>query len=396
VEGLDTGDLRQESARRVASSAELPMLGLIFALAAEARLVREIRGRLVAVKLNAGIVERPLELWERMLEAFPRVGRAVCQPGWGQSLLRDRFREAIGAVLEELRVGGGSLLIVDACDLAWEIATACYALDEAPERHQALWRQLSDRDVRIALDVLEDLGALAQGAERVRLTELGSWSMSRVAGEPRPGNRLPRPAFGDIRARSVGRRTAAHGGTVALNRGAKRTSRRRCNVARALGCRERRVKLDRLDWPLVRRAVLELGDRLEHVVGGVAGEPRGDTRLALHDREFGGVRDDLEVIPQLDDGVVNLAPGLWKRQGAHHLREVGVRRRADQQATRQPAFLAAGGPEPRPRPLAASERLALELGRLVQARDFLHSQRTTRSARSPPVPRSSSQSWRLH
>lgn len=199
VEVLDTGDLRQESARRVASSAELPMLGLIFALAAEARLVRAIRGRLVAVKRNAGIVERSPELWERMLEAFPRVGRAVCQPGWGQSLLRDRFRQAIGAVLEELRVGDGSLLIVDACDLAWEIATACYVLDDAPERHQALWRQLSDRDVRIALDVLEDLGALAQGAEAVMLTELGSWSMSRVAGEPRPTNRLPR-FNGDVRS----------------------------------------------------------------------------------------------------------------------------------------------------------------------------------------------------
>jgi hypothetical protein len=52
--------------------------------------VRVTGGRLAQVKKNAGLLQRPLELWTRMFEAFPRLGEALCVPGWGGSLCGTR------------------------------------------------------------------------------------------------------------------------------------------------------------------------------------------------------------------------------------------------------------------------------------------------------------------
>jgi hypothetical protein len=98
--------------------------------------------------------------------------------------MRCHFREAIGARLERLYQRGGSIDVARACELAWEAVTALYFLEDAPEQHRTLWRKLNDRDVLHALKVLEHLGALQRNEERVTLTELGSWWMGRVAGEP--------------------------------------------------------------------------------------------------------------------------------------------------------------------------------------------------------------------
>jgi hypothetical protein len=70
-------------------------------------LVRVTSGRLVQVKKNAGLLRRPLELWTRMFEAFPRLGEALCGPGWGESLLREDFEAGIGAVLAAMARRGG-------------------------------------------------------------------------------------------------------------------------------------------------------------------------------------------------------------------------------------------------------------------------------------------------
>jgi hypothetical protein len=182
---LDTGDLPgpQAASARITSSAELPGLTAVVEWAKACRLVRVNKGRLVPVKKNMALLDRPLELWAAMLEAFPGLGEALCPPGWAESLMRCHFREAIGALLEELSRRGGSIDLAQACELAWEAVTVLYVLEDAPE-HRALWRKLNDRDVLHALKVLEHLGALRRNEERVTLTELGSWWMGRVAGEP--------------------------------------------------------------------------------------------------------------------------------------------------------------------------------------------------------------------
>lgn len=183
---LDTGDLpdRQEARRRITSSAELPELTAVVEWAKASRLVRVSKGRLVPVKKNMPLLDRPLELWAAMLEAFPRLGEVLCPRGWAESLMRCHFREAIGALFEEIYQRGGGIDVARACELAWEAVTALYFLEDAPEQHRTLWRKLNDRDVLHALKVLEHLGALRRNEERVTLTELGSWWMGRVAGEP--------------------------------------------------------------------------------------------------------------------------------------------------------------------------------------------------------------------
>jgi hypothetical protein len=182
---LDTGDLveSRETGWRVSSSAELPRLTAIVEWAKESRLVRVSRGRLVPVKKSAALLDHPLELWTRMLEAFPRLGTALCQPGWAQSPLRDLFQETVEALFEDLRQRGGSIDIAQACALAWEMVRARYMLEDASEQQLTLWRGLNDRDVREALGVLERFGALRRSGERVTLTELGSWGMRGAAGE---------------------------------------------------------------------------------------------------------------------------------------------------------------------------------------------------------------------
>jgi hypothetical protein len=108
---LGTGDLGDspELHRSVSSSAELPRLSAIVAWAKAARLVRVSRGRLVPVKGRAALLDRPLELWARMFEAFPRLGQALCPDGWGESLMRPHFQQAIDVFFEELCRAGGSV-----------------------------------------------------------------------------------------------------------------------------------------------------------------------------------------------------------------------------------------------------------------------------------------------
>jgi hypothetical protein len=118
--------------------------------AKESRLVRVSKGRLVPVKKNVVLLDRPLELWARMLEAFPRLGEALCPPGWAESLLRRHFQEAMDALFEELHRRGGSIDIAQACGLAWETVTALYFLEAATEQQRTLWRKLNDRDVLLS------------------------------------------------------------------------------------------------------------------------------------------------------------------------------------------------------------------------------------------------------
>jgi hypothetical protein len=181
---LDTGDLpdQREEGWRISSSAELPGLTTVVEWAKASRLVRVSKGRLVPMKKNVVLLDRPLELWARMLEAFPRLGEALCPPGWAESFMRGHFREAMDTLFEELRRQGGSIDIEHSCGLAWETVTALYFLEAATEQQRTLWRRLNDRDVLHALGELERFGALRLSDEHATLTELGSWWMRRAAG----------------------------------------------------------------------------------------------------------------------------------------------------------------------------------------------------------------------
>lgn len=187
---LDTGDeLAPMGGRyKTTSSAELVELTLIVEWAKACRLVRVYRGRLERVKKNAGLLDRPAELWERMFEVFGRLGDTLCPDGWAESLLRHHFKETIDAVLEQAYRRGGTIAAADAHALAWETVTARFYVDGAPEQHLKTWRATNDRDLRCALHVLGLLGAVDLDGDTVRLTEQGMHGMSRASGEATPGD----------------------------------------------------------------------------------------------------------------------------------------------------------------------------------------------------------------
>jgi hypothetical protein len=111
VDHLDTQDELDprvgDRVYRTKSSEELPELNTVVEWAKAARLVRVTGGKLVAVKKNATLLERPLPLWERMFSTFGALGPAICPPGWGESLLRRHFAEGMQAVLAGIYVRGG-------------------------------------------------------------------------------------------------------------------------------------------------------------------------------------------------------------------------------------------------------------------------------------------------
>jgi hypothetical protein len=174
---------------RTKSSEELPGLTLVAEWAKASRLVRVAGGRLVPVMKHAGLLDRPLDLWARMFEVFPKLGAALCPSGWGESLMRRHFDEAIAAVLARMGRHGGAIGVDEACALAWETVTAGYALDDAPDQHRATWRAMSDRDVRRTLEVLEQFGAVRiEDGQSAELTELAGWALRRNLGVYKPGD----------------------------------------------------------------------------------------------------------------------------------------------------------------------------------------------------------------
>jgi len=104
VELLDTGDrIDPEIGDRIfkiRSSEQLPYLTRVEAWMKAARLIRVAGTRLVPVKKNAGLVNRPLDLMLALLEAYPRLVRSLfARNAWRQSLVGDelRLRRQLGA-----------------------------------------------------------------------------------------------------------------------------------------------------------------------------------------------------------------------------------------------------------------------------------------------------------
>src|SRR4051812_25706838 len=81
---LDTGDdidpVIGERVFRTRSSAELPVLAIVVAWAKAVGLVRVVHGRLVAVKKNQRLIDRPAQLCNLMFAAFDHSERQSAPP----------------------------------------------------------------------------------------------------------------------------------------------------------------------------------------------------------------------------------------------------------------------------------------------------------------------------
>lgn len=160
VLGLD--EPYRETARSVD---DLPETALLLHWAKAARLVRGVRGRLVAVKSAGKVLHRPIEFWRRVFDSLGRFGDHLggTDVFGAPSLFGMSLADALPILwLELYTAGGGPIPVEQFHRLVRQAVNAecgCVVDDLAGDVEQRLWR----RDVTTMLDALETLGAVELG-----------------------------------------------------------------------------------------------------------------------------------------------------------------------------------------------------------------------------------------
>lgn len=165
AEVLDTDDHVQVALR---SSGDLYHLSLLMAWFKAAGLVRPVRGRLVVVRRNAALVERPAQLVTRLLDALPNLGGE-----FGDSVVCADAEHTVAAVLEALVAARGALALEDASEVAWNVAIARYWFPDATALQLETQRRLAHYDARRMLALVADLGLLTVSEHTAALTDSG-------------------------------------------------------------------------------------------------------------------------------------------------------------------------------------------------------------------------------
>jgi hypothetical protein len=193
VELLGTGDtIDPEIGGRVfktRSSEELASLTRIVEWIKAARLVRVTGTRLVPVKKNAHLADRPLDLVLAMLEAYPRLGKSLFPRNtWRQSLVGDEFTFIGPELLTRLLVSQGPCPVDDLRKTAFDMIAAMYMLAELNEQQMEMLRRTIDTDITIAIAALGVLGVVDQASGTAGLTDLGRSAIRRLRGMAEPGD----------------------------------------------------------------------------------------------------------------------------------------------------------------------------------------------------------------
>jgi pRiA4b ORF-3-like protein len=197
VELLGTGDTIDpkigDRVFRTTSSAELGHLTRIAEWAKAARLVRVTGSRLVPVKKNAALPDRPLELVLALLEAYPRLGKPLFPRGhYRQSLVGDEFSDVSQALLTTMLAHEGPCPLSLLRAVANDVIANRYLLDGLTELQLDTLRRTNDTDVAIAVAALVTLGVATADGENdtVELTALGWFAIGRIRGLPLLGDAI--------------------------------------------------------------------------------------------------------------------------------------------------------------------------------------------------------------
>ncbi|WP_229072231.1 plasmid pRiA4b ORF-3 family protein [Actinoplanes sp. DH11] len=194
VDLLETGDRIDPTvgARkfRTRSSADLPRLAVVLAWAKAAGLLRVVNGRLVPVKKNQRLLDRPVDLWTTMFTVFGELGPALCPPRWAASLLDDSFADGIAVLLGCLAEHAGAVRVDEAQERVWSALAARYYLDEATTEQLSRLRKATDLDLRRAAGELIALGALLGDSETLRLSPAAEQVLRARFGAVRPGDQI--------------------------------------------------------------------------------------------------------------------------------------------------------------------------------------------------------------
>jgi hypothetical protein len=180
VELLGTGDtIDPEIGGRVfktRSSEDLAHLSRIAEWAKAARLVRASGTKLMPVKKNAALAERPLDLVLALLEAYPRLGKSMFPRNtWRQSLVGDEFTDISQELTSALLRSAGPRSLDELSGIAYDVIEARYMLGGLTAlRHDSLRRMIA-ADVTTAMAALHVLGVVVVDREAgtAVLTDLG-------------------------------------------------------------------------------------------------------------------------------------------------------------------------------------------------------------------------------
>lgn len=162
AEHLELDHIYRDGAR---TSDDLPEVSLLLRWARAARLVRPVHGRLVPVKSAAPVLNRPIELWQRVFESVGRLGDNLggTDVFGAPSLFGMSLAQAFPMLWVSLYAAGGGPVPLERFHRmvrdAVNADAGCVVDDLAGDVEQRLWR----RDVTALLDAMELLGAIELG-----------------------------------------------------------------------------------------------------------------------------------------------------------------------------------------------------------------------------------------
>jgi hypothetical protein len=194
VELLGTGDTIDpkigDRVFKTKSSEELGHLTRIVEWAKATRLVRVSGTRLVPVKKNASLLDRPLDLVMAMLEAYPKLGKSLFPKGpYRQSLVGDQFSDVSEAFVATMFTHAGTCPLSLLRAVASDMIAERYVLGGLTEPQLDFLLGTIETDVRIAVAALAALGVTTvdEAENTVELTALGRFATGRSRGVPLPG-----------------------------------------------------------------------------------------------------------------------------------------------------------------------------------------------------------------
>jgi Plasmid pRiA4b ORF-3-like protein len=203
VEFLGTGDqVDPEIGGRVfktKSSEELAHLTRVVEWAKATRLVRVTGTRLVPVKKNAALADRPLELVLAMLAAYQKLGKTLFPRNtWRSSLVGDEFADVSRELLTALLASPGACPLAKLNDIANDMIEARYVLSELTRQQHDSLRRMIAVDVTIAMSALDVLGIVVLDRDAgsdleegsAELTDLGRYATRRLRGMAQAGDPL--------------------------------------------------------------------------------------------------------------------------------------------------------------------------------------------------------------
>jgi Plasmid pRiA4b ORF-3-like protein len=195
VESLSTGDTFDpqigDRVFKTKSSEELGNLNRIVEWVKAARLVRVTGTRLVPVKKNAELADKPLDLVLALLAAYPRLGKAIFPRNtWRQSIVGDEFTDISQALLTVLLRHSESCPLAELSESAYDMIAARYVLARLTDAQHDSLRRTITVDTKIAMAALHVLGIVVLDLDQdtATLTDLGSYAIRRVRGMAQPGD----------------------------------------------------------------------------------------------------------------------------------------------------------------------------------------------------------------